>query len=292
LETLGLSWGKNLTAENHVLRCQRWSRCRLPRSVNTIAEDMRLDVPADRLPSYAVFLNIPIHILQDATVTAGSDAFTQAVVQARVKAEAMNLPLFTAFSPAFCKQFYHNNHPDYSAALFEQIRGLYSLKVFLPPSPEVYNSCVIVHSNQGNLLRALAFMVMHDIEVQFESIIYRWGNNLHISYYSMDMFIFGRLIAVDPLRYFTISHRKPFSLNLSGVSDAITGPQTFGFIFARGELLAQPPEPDLWEQWRRTCQSIRRQPLLLPEDAAYGRTLARLLPQHHAGPGCISPRKP
>lgn len=289
---LGLSWGKNLTADNHVVRSQRWSRCRLPRSVNTIAEDMKLDLPADRVASYAAFLNIPIDILQDTEITAGSDAFTQAMFRAREVTEALNLPLFAAFSPAFCKQFYHHNHPEYVAALYQQLRGVYSLSVFLPPSPEIYNGCVMIHINDGNLLRAAAYMIMQETEVEFEVIIYRWGNNLHVSYYSTDMFIFGRLLTVDPLRHFAISHRKPFSLNLNGVSDTVAGPQTYGFIFARAEQLEQSPETDLGEQWRRTCHAIRRQPLLLPRDPAYGRTLARLLPSTQRIPGALSPKEP
>lgn len=287
---LGLSWGKNLTAENHVLRSPRWIRCRLPRSVNTIAEDMKLDLPADRLTSYAAFLNIPVDMLQDAAVTAGSDVFGKALSKAREMTEAINLPLFSAFSQDFCKQYYHNNHQEYITPLFKQLYGLYSLHVYLPPYQEIHNGCAIVHLNQDNVLSARAFLCMMETDIQFDAIIFRWSNNIHISYYSTDMFIFGRLLAEDPSRQFAISRRKPFSLSLCGVSDTITGPQTHGFVFVRAERMDLPADGDLWEQWRRTCLTVRRQPLLSPRDATFAHALDRLLPPQYARAFPFSPK--
>lgn len=276
LELFGLSWGKNIAAENHVLQSRRWTRCRLPRSVNTVAEDMKLDVPADRLASYAAFLHIPITVLQDAAVAADSDAFTETLFRAREVAQTLSLPLFTSFSQAFCKHFHHNNHREYITTLFERIRGIYFVQSMLSTAREIFNGSAIVHSIHETVIRATIFQVMHDAEIEFDAVIFCWGNNIHISYYSLDMFVFGRLVTVDPLRHFALSHGNPFSLNLSGISDTLVGSQTFGFVLARAELRDTAPQDELWEHWRHTCDAVRRRPLLLPKDADYGRALARL----------------
>lgn len=276
LELFGLSWGKNIAAENHVLQSRRWARCRLPRSVNTIAEDLKRNVPEDRLAGYAAFLHLPINLLKDPDVTAGSDAFTQAVIRAREITKPLSLPLFTSFSQAFCKKFYHNNQPEYITTLFERIRGIYSVQSLLSTSHEIYNGGAIVHSMHETVIRATIFQVMYGTEIEFDAILFCWGSNIHISYYSMDMFIFGRLIASDPMRQCTLARRNPFSINLRGVSDTLAGAQSFGFVLARAELRDTAPQTELWEHWRRTCHAIRRQPLLLPKDAAYGRALTRL----------------
>jgi hypothetical protein len=278
---LGLGWGKNRNAPNHVLRSQRWLQCRLPKSVNTIAEDMKLDLPVDRMASYAAFLNIPIEMLQDESAAAGSTAFTQAVITARAATDALNLPLFAAFSQEFCKHFYDNNQEGYTSSLFELMRGVYTLQVLLPPCPEIYTGCLLVHANQEHLLRALAFMIMERTEIQYELLIYRWGNNLHLSYYSLDMFILGHLLAVDPLRYFATSQRRPFTLHLTGVADTIAGPRTFGLVQAWAERLDQPADGDIWNQWRHACCDVGKCPRMLPGDAAYDQTLARVLAPEH-----------
>jgi len=274
-----------------VLGCHRWWQCRLPKSVNTIAEDMRLDLPADRLASYAAFLNIPIELLQAEDLMDGSEAFTKAIFQAREVSDALNLPLFGAFSENFCQQYYRNNPTSYIKSLYKLVYGIYELQVYLPPSPEIWRGCIMVHDCQEHLLRASVFMVMLDTEIHYDAILYRWGNNLHISYYSLDMFIYGRLLGVDPLRHFAISQHRPFSLNLTGVSDLIVGPQSYGIVQTRVEQTEQPEAKVLPERWLLACHKVRTSPHILPSHPEYPRLLALVCPSP-AEVGAFSPIEP
>jgi hypothetical protein len=292
LEILGLSWGKNRDTPNHVLRCQRWWQCRLPRSVNTIADDIKLDVPIDRLAGYAAFLQIPIEILQDEGLTETSEPYTTAIYRAREVTDALNLPLFAAFNNIFCKQFYINNPQSYIDSLFELVRGIYTVYAIPSASGTIARGCLMVHGCQNHLLRASAFMVLQDTEIHYDVIIYRWGNNLHVSYYSQDMFIFGRLLAVDPLRHFAISQRRPFALNLAGVADAIDGPDTIDILHVRVERVEQPKEAALWDRWTATCREVEKRPHILPADPEYGRLVALIRPSRQgAASANVKPSK-
>jgi hypothetical protein len=277
LEILGMTWGKNNATTNHVLRNDRWARCNLPKSVNTIREDMKLGLPADRMAGYASFLNIPMELLRDAGVTCGETAFVQAVSAAREASTALNLPLFTSYNDNFCRQYYAHNQRDYIASLFDLMRGLYTFQTVWPPSDEIHNGCALLHAAEDHFLRATIFMFLHATDIVYEAVLFRWGNNLHISYYSLDMYVLGRLLTMDPLRDFAVSHRKPFYLDFSGVSDAITGPKTFSIIHCRAEQIDRTPEPSLRARFEQACHKVRRRPAISPTDDNHARLLKRIL---------------
>lgn len=291
LEILGWSWGKNSAAAGHVLQNARWEQCGLPKSVNTILDDIKLGLPVDRLAGYASFLNLPAELMQREDIGACSPAFLESVFSAREEATALHLPLFSAYDRKFCQRFYADNDLNYMEALFARLQGVHVVHITHPPSTEIRVGCVLVHAAEAHHLCASVLMRLRGVDVPHEAVIFRWGNNLHISFYSRDLFIFGRMLAEDPLRSFAASHRKPFRLHLSGISDATTGPGTFTIIRARSEQVVQAGGAALRDGWERVCRDVRARPVILPSDPDHATLLtavagreSRRHARHHWSP--------
>uniref|UniRef100_I2Q3P8 Uncharacterized protein n=1 Tax=Desulfovibrio sp. U5L TaxID=596152 RepID=I2Q3P8_9BACT len=283
LEILGLSWGKRHAAARHVLRDGRWAECGLPKSVNTIAEDIRLGLPLGRLAGYAAFLNIPIGLLQDEAVPAHSAPFAQAVFAAREEAAALNLPFVKSFDKSFCRHLYACNPQTYINALFGLLRGVYALRAVFPPSREIHNGCALVHAAEDHCLRAEAFMPFRHTDIRFEATIFRWGGNLHLSYYSRDLYTFGRLLTEDPLRHFAVANRRPFHLALAGVADSLIESRTFDIVRCLAKRLDDGPETDLTDRYAAACREARLRPTVFPADPDHARLLDQVLAARPSG---------
>jgi len=284
LEILGLTWGKCHTTSHHVLQDERWLQCNLPKSVNTIAEDMKIGVPLARMASYAAFLNIPIELFQDDSISCHSVDFLRAVFAAREESAARNLPFLRSYNKLFFQHFYAYNNNAYITALFDLLRGVYATSTVFSPSNEIHNGCALIDTVEEHSLRAEAFMLFRDTEILYEATIFRWGSNLHISYYSQDMYIFGRLLAEDPLRHFALAHKNPFSLAMAGVADSLIGPQTFDLVHTRAERIDRSPGPDLRDGFAKACREVRKRPTVFPADPDHAHLLGQVLADGQTGP--------
>lgn len=221
LQLLGMSWGKNPDTPNHVLKSDRWALCSLPRSVNTITEDIRQGIPSDRIAKYAKFFNIEPDILTDQAILPYSSQFKGAILNCNDAFDIINLACSFPFGPPFYRQILVFNTEEYVYRLFRLLHGVYSGCFKRSDSDVIHNTTLSIHTLEKNVIRFTRFFSISGIDVTFDGIIYRWQSNLHIIYHSHDMFILGHLMTADPLQHLVIANRNPFYIKLYGVSDSI-----------------------------------------------------------------------
>ncbi|WP_300159086.1 hypothetical protein [Solidesulfovibrio sp.] len=258
LELLGRTWGKTTQAESHVFQDGRWARCGLPKSVNTVAEDMRCGIPSDRLAGYAAYLGIPIELLADEALGSNDETLVAALFAAREELDAPQHPIWTMFGAAFHRQYFADNTEVYLASLFRVLAGVYSLSCVFLPNEEAHCGCCLVSGIEGHALAAKGVLFHGNEELPFVAGIFRWGSNLHVAYHFRDARMLGRMMAEDPLRHFALAHRKPFRLDCMGVGDALAAPETCAFVRCRAERLepAKPGDPE--GQFRQACLTLRQ----------------------------------
>jgi len=274
-EVLGRTWGKNKTAANHVFQDERWSQCGLPKSINTVQEDIRLGIPLDRLAGYAAFLDISIDMLHDAAVSSHAPRFDEALFAAREVLASPDLPIFKYYAKQFRAHFQEFNNSMYVQSLFEVLRGVYHMETVFPPAREIHQSDILVHTAERYALRAECRLPFQGGDIRYDVVIYRWGSNLHISYHSRDMRMLGRLMAEDPLRHYALAHRRPFYLDLVGVGDALSGPRTCCCMRCRVERL-EGDDTDPRRAFDKACRQTRKRPVILPTDPDHAAHMARL----------------
>lgn len=280
-EVLGRTWGKNKTAASHVFQDERWSRCGLPKSINTVQEDIRRGIPLDRLAGYAAFLNITSDMLRDATVSSHAAQFNEAIFAAREAAASPDLQLWKYYAEPFRSHFQEFNNSMYVQSLFRILHGVYHMETFFPPAREIHQADVFVHTAERHALRAECRQPFQGEDIRYDMLIYRWGSNLHIAYHSQDMRMLGRLMTEDPLRHYALAHRRPFYLDLVGVGDALSGPHTCCSMRCRVERLEDGDE-DPRRAFDQACRRTREHPVILPTDPGHAARMARLSP-----PDCL-----
>ena len=257
LELLGRTWGKTIQAESHVFQDGRWARCGLPKSVNTVAEDMRCGLPSDRLAGYAAYLGIPIELLADEERASNDETLVAAIFAAREELDVPQHPVWMLFGGAFHKQYFADNTEVYLASLSRVLQGVYSLSCVFPPAEGVHRGCCLVSGIEGHALTARGMLLHRGEELSFVAGIFRWGSNLHVAYHFRDARMIGRMMAEDPLRHFALSHRKPYRQDCIGVGDALAPPETCAFIRCRAERLEAAGSGDVEKQYRQACRALR-----------------------------------
>jgi hypothetical protein len=276
LELLGKSYGKNVEAENHVLRWVRWTESGLPKSTVTIGEDMRRGVPADRLAGYAKCLGLPVALFADPNISVDHPEFVRLVGEAKESLVQLSLPVRFGFSREFHLKLLEYNRPDYIAQLYGLLRGVYRISYKTTDLDHIGKCVFFIHARQDNILKAKGLFVFHGLDMPVFCTIYRWHNNIHFIYHSGDMLELGQWITIDPLRHQLVSRRLPFVLRGRGVTDnglAYNTPISFSCVM---EKFPENMDGDEEAVWAEQCVVLRKRPHIVPSDSEYIKLLARI----------------
>ncbi|MEF3696016.1 hypothetical protein [Desulfolutivibrio sp.] len=264
LRILGKNWRKNTNDPEHVLNWEAWTALNLPRSSTTIDTDIRLGVPEERLAAYAQCLGVsPKTLLSPETDLA---AVLGAARLGRTSAEPA---VALGFGPVFRDEYPAFNSPHYLDKLFVLLGGVYRAHYVLPIADFVNRCAFWVHGIADGCLAARGLFMRFGLDNPFQATIFRWHNNLHVSYLCDNNKELGHFLLVDPLRHNLVARRNPFWLKGQGITDsglADNMPVSFAFCMQK---LPTPDEGDLGELWDRECADLRRRPGILPGDAEH-----------------------
>lgn len=216
LKLLGLSWStrdeaQRLTSDGH------WQQCRLPRSVNTVLEDIRCGMAAERLERYAQFFKAPAELFLDEAVGAYSPDFSCQILKSRHDARAVS-PLDYGRGAASLELLNRQNDAVYLNDLLGLLGGCYDLAVRTAPSDVWLFGSASIGEPADGALQATGVLAVPNAAVDFYARIFRWHNYLHVHYASTDNQLLGYMMTPDPLQSVLVRHRRPFFMKFNTLS--------------------------------------------------------------------------
>lgn len=216
LKLLGLSWGTRAEAD-HFTRSRRWRDCGLPRSVNTVLEDIRVGIAAERLDRYLAYFQAPAELFLDAAIGACSPQFSCAVLQSRHRARSVS-PLEAGQDTHTLEHLNRQNDEKYLRDLMEVLGGVYDMVVRTEPFDAWLLGAVRISEPDTGGLQAVGILAMCQAHLDLRARIFRWHNYLHIHYASMDNQLLGYMMTPDPLQSILVRYRRPLFLKLHALA--------------------------------------------------------------------------
>lgn len=277
LRTAGLTWSSaNVFAPNHVLHNKRWKRCGLPMSATTVASDIRLGSPVDRLGQYAAFFGLTPEMLSDAGLDPYGAQFSCEVLKNKHKAVTVNpLPLHTE-DPTFCHLLTTYNSRENVSGSFEVLGGLFRLYLQEMTNEPIFMAVVYVHGQETNHLVFRGYTRMHGVDVHIEGRLFRWGTFLHVNYFSADGQVLGYMITHDPSMLAVATYRKTLRLPLVGLAGGLLSPVVPDRFYGYAEKISPENDASDSAEFERLCGLIRQDPVVDPADPEHQEVLRRI----------------
>ncbi|HCR11741.1 MAG TPA: hypothetical protein PKD41_05705 [Solidesulfovibrio sp.] len=217
LKLSGLSWGARV-GPNHISANDRWAQCGLPRSINTVIEDIRSGIPAHRLERYAGFFQVPVHVFVDAAIGAYSAAFSCEVLRHKnrfVGGGALDVCLYDNQAR---KHITAHNGVAANYPLYQLLSGVHRI-YYRPEGRDVIFLGVARTEAQTDEGIAIAGVVVIDgIPLELRGTVFRWNNFVHVHYHSEDFQLLGYMVGPNPMESMLMRRRDPFYLKLRGLS--------------------------------------------------------------------------
>ena len=277
LKLLGLSWSTRVEAER-LTGDGRWRQCRLPRSVNTVLEDIRCGMAAERLERYALFFKVPAGLFLDDAVGAYAAEFACQILKSRHDARAVS-PLDCGRGVASLELLNRQNDALYLNDLLGLLGGCYDLIVRTAPSDVWLLGAAVIGEPADGALQAVGVLAVPDAPVDFHGRVFRWHNYLHVHYASADNQLLGYMMTPDPLQSVLVRHRRPFFMKLHALSGnlvpAAQPDLSILYVLRRGE------PPAAFEALR---QAAIERPVLEPGHPRYAAVM-EMLARAEDGPG-------
>ena len=274
LQLSGLSWGKNTAQANHVCHNSRWQQYGLPRSTNTILEDIHGGIPADRLNAYAIFFNISPQLLSESGIAEFSPEFSCEILKNKYIIQSNFTSLDHTTDPIYHYALASDNEPSYTNRLFNRLQGVFDFQLKMAGRDELLAGVFLINSIEKTNLHFLGLTYYDSIELRFQGFLHRWNAFLHITYYSADCHILGHVMTPDPLRSLLIEARDPLCLALHGLAGGVAaGPVPDRF---EGIACQRPRQEvhDLTTVYAQACRELAERPGIRPSDPDYGAILA------------------
>ncbi|MEA4856853.1 MAG: hypothetical protein AAGU21_06655 [Solidesulfovibrio sp.] len=217
LKLTGMCWGTRV-GPNHIAVNPRWAQCGLPRSINTVIEDIRSGIPVHRLERYAGFFQVPADLFADTAIGPYSATFSCEILKNKHRfspAAALEASLLDRQASRHVRE--HNgvaaNYP-----LYQLLCGVYALYYKRCASDVLYNGVVqaVIQAEVGMSVDAV--IVIDGIPVEISGTLFRWNNALHVQYRSDDFQVLGYLIGPNPMDSILLRRRNPFFLKLHGLA--------------------------------------------------------------------------
>ena len=216
LKLLGLSWSTRVEAER-LTNDGRWRQCRLPRSVNTVLEDIRCGMAAERLERYAQFFKVPAGLFLDEGIGAYAPEFSCQILKSRHDARAVS-PFDFGRGVASLELLNRQNDAVYLNDLLGLLGGCYDLAVRTAPSDAWLLGAAVISEPADGTMQTVGVLAVPDAPVDFHGRLFRWHNYLHVHYASTDNQLIGYMMTPDPLQSVLVRHRRPFYMKFNALA--------------------------------------------------------------------------
>jgi len=278
LRTAGLTWStSNVFAPNHVLNNKRWKRCGLPMSPTTIANDIRLGSPMDRIDQYASFFGVDSNLLVDSSVAPYSPQFTCEVLKNKSKITVVNpMPLHTE-DPLFCRLLSTYNSDEGINEFYGLFSGLFDIFLLEQTTNTLFRTAVHIHDLEKNHLILKGYTRMHGVNVFIKGRMFRWGTFIHINYFSEDVQILGYMMTHDPLVALVSTYKQPLRLPLVGMSGSLASPFVPDRFYGYAQKALPAPGETISAAYAARCDLISREPGIQVSDPDYPDIMRRIV---------------
>ena len=224
LKLCGVTWGTRIDSETHIYKIQRWAHLGLPRSFNSIQNDIRDGIPEDRIVKYAKFFNVDPDLFLSREVDATSKEFESCILSSRY-----NTLYNISFPPLdsdkeFSHAFYIQNNPEANKELFLCLGGVYRFYLREVKNPDIYSGVLYIHSCNPCAMIAKAFIKYHETDTRLNLFIFKMSTFLHINYYAQKMPLMGYCVGASPLLNPIRSSCQSITFNLLGISGGFVSP--------------------------------------------------------------------
>ncbi len=230
LKLSGLSWGAHI-GPNHIAGNGRWLECGLPRSVNTVIEDIRSGIPVNRLGSYAAFFHVPPRLFVDTGIRACDAAFSCEILKNKGRV-ANSVSMDESLQDSrILRCIVEQNSVAENYPLFQLLFGVYRIYYRRLGTDTVFQGAARTERQTNTGILTAGTLVVAGIPVEISGTIFRWNKSIHLQYLSDDYQVLGTMMAPDPTQSVLLRRRDPFCLKFQGLAGS----------------LEATPEPDRFE---------------------------------------------
>ncbi|HML54849.1 MAG TPA: hypothetical protein PKC79_12200 [Solidesulfovibrio magneticus] len=263
LKLLGLSWSTRVEAER-LTSDGRWRQCRLPRSVNTVLEDIRCGMAVERLERYAQFFKVSAGLFLDEAIGAYAPEFSCQILKSRHDARVVS-PFDFGRGVASLELLNRQNDAVNLNNLLGLLGGCYDLAVRTAPSDVWLFGAAVIGEPADDALQTVGVLAVPDAPVDFHGRVFRWHNYLHVHYASTDNQLIGYMMTHDPLQSVLVRHRRPFFMRLNALAGNLVpaAQPDISIIYA----LRRSEPAAAFEELR---QAAIQRPILEPGHPRYG----------------------
>jgi hypothetical protein len=275
LKLSGLSWGAKV-GSNHISRSRRWAECGLPKSVNTVLDDIRSGVPLERIDRYAAFFHASAELFLDESIHAESPDFSGQILKSLYRYRCSN-PLAPRFTDASLLELFTTQNGEQELfELQETVTGLYRL-YFLESGASGIRLGAAIIGEQCDFGLFTSGCLSHDgVRLDFEGRLFCWKNFLHVRYCSIDFSLLGYMMTPDPRQTILIKNRSPFYMifhTLSGDLMQAPEPKRRRICAVRHEKAEGKALEDGYE---KLLNEMTAKPVLSPDDPYLELVLSKL----------------
>uniref|UniRef100_I2Q3L3 Uncharacterized protein n=1 Tax=Desulfovibrio sp. U5L TaxID=596152 RepID=I2Q3L3_9BACT len=274
LKLSGLAWGAR-RGPNHILESGRWEECGLPRSINTVIEDIRSGMPVTRLDRYAVFFQVPADLFLNEATSPHAPEFSCEILKRKHHSQLPSPPALGLRDALALERRRERNALGRNFGLSRMLAGAYRLFYKNDAAEVLCNGAALVGGQAREGVGVAAVMVFEAVAIELSGIVFQWHNHLHVQYQSLDRQVLGYLMAPDPMQSIVLRQRQPFCLRLYGLAGSLglsLEPDRFEVVAVRRETSGNREAEEIYGD---LCDLIRREPALAPghPDWAAGRAL-------------------
>jgi hypothetical protein len=286
LQIVGLTWSStNVSSTNHVLNNRRWKRCGLPRSINTLMNDIRSGIPAERLDAYSSFFSINADMLLNTGVSPYSSEFSCEILKCKHKIFSVNTMPLHSEDPHFCHLLTQYNDESFLNTLYAALRGLYVLYLREESDQTIFMAAIHVHSTDKNHILGTGYLKLHGIDINLRCRIFRWASFLHINYLSEDYHVLGYMMACDPTASMASARREPLNLPLFGLAGSVSSLRIPDRFHGYAEKIPIPDGELSSSAYTSLCEQIHSNPYIDSQNPMHADvynkiSVVRHTPQH------------
>ncbi len=273
LKLSGLSWGTRI-GPNHISVDGRWAQCGLPRSVNTVIEDIRSGIPAHRLERYAGYFQVPVGVFTDESVGSCSAAFSCEILRNKnrfAKSAAIDVSLHDSLAR---KHIVERNGVAANYPLYQLLSGVHKIYYKRDGGERIYQGAAKTETQTETGIAIAVVIVVDGIPVELSGTLFRWNNFIHIQYHSEDYQLLGYMIAPNPMESILLRRRDPFHMRFCGLSgslDMTAVPDRYEACSVKQGLGEGRSQSEVFDA---LLGEVLREGALEPGDAAHARAAA------------------
>jgi len=268
LKLAGVAWGAKL-GPGHIAANKHWAACGLPKSSNTVNEDIRSGIPANRLDNYAAFFQVSPTLFVDEGISPSASAFSCEILKNKHHSRSCAAFAFPAHDAAALERLAEQNQDKYLYELHRTVVGVYSLYCQDGISETLWKGAAAIGGQFEGGLQVSGRLVVDGVPLGFGGILFRWHNCLHVQYHSTDYQILGYMMTPDPLQSFALRRRTPFYMTLYGLSGNPGLSMEPRRLVVCAVRQAEADAQDGEQAYAALCQAVARDPVLAPNEAHY-----------------------